>query len=415
MTVLVLHRGPLADSPYHRWLAAHDGPIVLLASARHLAPGERLPVEHEKYAHAEMFDDYDDCPEVERRAGELAVKFGCTHVVACAERDLERAARIRERLGLPGARPAVVTPYRDKWRMRRLAARAGVPVAAQALLTSGDALRAFVADHGLPVVVKPRRGAGSVGVRVLANAEDAEAMAAGPVTTTPEREPARLVETFVPGEMLHVDGVVLDGRIVTMWPFAYLFRLASFREDRGARLDLSLDPADPLTGRLLEFAERVLSALPRQRDHAFHIEVFHTPTGELVLCEAACRPPGAALRHVHRAMFGFDPAEATVRAELGLGGTGPAGRPAPRAMAGQLLIMKRPGRVRSLPHRVEEAAGVVWHRTNAAVGGVLSAPTASSDVLTATVVTGGDRAECEQRMRALGARILAQTEIEPGE
>ncbi|MEV7003112.1 NikS protein [Streptomyces sp. NPDC093982] len=415
MTVLVLHRGPLADSPYHRWLAAHDGPIVLLASARHLAPGERLPWNDEKYAHTEAFDDYDDRPEVERRAVELAVKFGCTHVVTCAERDLERAARIRERLDLPGARPGAVTPYRDKWLMRQVVARSGVPVAAQALLSSGDALRAFVAEHGLPVVVKPRRGAGSVGVRVLTDAGQVEAEASRPVATSADSEPAELVETFVAGEMLHVDGVVLDGRIVTMWPFAYLFRLASFREDRGARLDLSLDPADPLTGRLLDFAERVLAALPRHRDHAFHIEVFRTPEDELVLCEAACRPAGAALRQVHRAMYGFDPAEATVRAQLGLGGVPTAARLTPQAMAGQLLTMKRSGLVRRLPHRVADSAGVVWHRTNATVGGVLSAPTASSDVLTATVVTGADRAECELRMRTLGARILAETEIEPGD
>ncbi|MFC5215362.1 ATP-grasp domain-containing protein [Streptomyces coerulescens] len=417
MTVLVLHRGALADSPYHEWLAGYYGRIVLLASAGHLAPGETLPWEHEAYAHVEAFDDYDDHPDVERRALELAVKFGCGYVVACAERDLERAARIRAALDLPGARPAAVLPFRDKWEMKRVAARSGLPVAAQALLTGGGVLRDFVARHGLPVVVKPRRGAGSVGVRVLSEPAEAEAYDAAPVAAAADGEPAELVEAFVPGEMFHVDGLVLDGRIVTMWPFEYLFRLASFRVDRGSRLDLSLDPSDPLTARLLDFAERVLAALPRQRHHAFHIEVFRTPDDELVLCEAACRPPGAALRHVHRAMYGFDPAEAAVRAELALpaapGAALTGERLAPQAMAGQLLIMKRPGRVRRLAHGVAESSGVTWHRTNAEPGGLLTAPKASSDVLTATVVRAADRAGCESRMRALGARILAETEIVP--
>lgn len=419
MTVLVLQRGPLADSAYHEWLAAYDGRVVLVASAGHLAPGERLPLHHDKYAHAEAFDDYDDNPEVERRAVELAVKFDCGHVVACAERDLERAARIREALDLPGARPAAVTPYRDKWEMKRVAGAAGLPVAPQALLTGGGALRDFVAGHGLPVVVKPRRGAGSVGVRVLSEPAETEAFAAALPALAPGAEPAELVEAFVPGDMFHVDGVVLDGRIVTMWPFEYLFRLASFQVDRGSRLDLSLAPSDPLTARLLDFAERVLAALPRQRHHAFHIEVFRTPADELVLCEAACRPPGAALRHVHRAMFGFDPAEAAVRAELALppvpGAERTDGRLAPYAMAGELLTMKRPGRVRRLPYGVEGALGVTWHRTNAEPGGLLAAPKASSDVLTATVVSAPDRDTCERRMRTLGARILAETEIVPEE
>ncbi|MFE2531607.1 hypothetical protein [Streptomyces sp. NPDC059371] len=57
--VLVLHRGSLTANPYHRWLAGHDGGIVLLASREFLdRHGERLPSGDSRYLHAEALADY---------------------------------------------------------------------------------------------------------------------------------------------------------------------------------------------------------------------------------------------------------------------------------------------------------------------------------------------------------------------
>jgi hypothetical protein len=57
-----------------------------------------------------------------------------------------------------------------------------------------------------------------------------------------------------------------------------------------------------------------------------------------VLCEAACRADGADIRDVHRVLFGFDPAEAPIRRQLGLGKHElPTERMAPGGLAGQFL------------------------------------------------------------------------------
>ncbi|MGW7541089.1 NikS protein [Streptomyces sp. NPDC054770] len=427
MNVLVLHRGSLAANPYHEWLADHEGDIVLLASEEFLdRHGERLPADQPRYLHTEAVTGYDDDRELADRAAELARKYRVGHVIACQERDLERAAQLRRELGLPGPLPHDVAPFRDKWEMKRRARLAGLPVAEHTLLTSPDLLRAFARRHGLPVVVKPRRGAGSVGLRVLGNERDIGAFiasGAGAGSTW-------LAESFVPGGMCHIDGLVTGGEIRSMWPFQYLYTLASFREDRDARLDLPFDPGDPLGDRLLAFAHEVLRALcgplasgpgpvrgplAGPRDFAFHIEVFRTPQDELVLCEAACRAPGAALREVHRAMFGFDPAQAAVRAQLGLSPMveGPdSGRVPPGVLAGQMLLMKRPGTLRALPAGLDGFPGLVRQRTFVRPGGRMTAPTYSADVLADFVVSGPTRAECERRMRALDARFRDGLEID---
>ncbi|WP_344935157.1 hypothetical protein [Actinoplanes nipponensis] len=67
----------------------------------------------------------------------------------------------------------------------------------------------------------------------------------------------------------------------------------------------------------------------------------------------ASRPAGAKIREVFEALFAMNLGEYATRAQLGLPlpGLGAGAPPAPRTMAGQVLMMKRPGRVRSVRRR----------------------------------------------------------------
>ncbi|WP_331739352.1 ATP-grasp domain-containing protein (plasmid) [Streptomyces sp. NBC_00637] len=409
MTTLVLHRGSLRANPYERWLADREEKIVLLGSADQLALfDEELPAAA-PYLHCEVLPDYDTSPRVAERAAELIEEFGVTDIVACQEFDIERAAALRERYGLPGQRLDTALVYRDKWEMKRAAVRAGVAVADHALLRTAADLLSFADSHGLPVVVKPRRGALSVGVAVLRTRQELAEWLDATDLTGPGAEGEWLAETFVEGSMCHVDGTVLDGRIATLWPSQYLYALADFR-DRAGRVDIALDVADPLARRLTEFAERILAAFGGPEHFAFHIEVFHTTGDELVLCEAASRAGGAGVRDVQRALFGFDPMEYPVRRQLGL----PVvleGRGDPGRMAGQLLFTKRPGVLRALPDPATLPPGVLKYTTYAEVGERVAEASHSGDFLAAFVIGGADRAECEARIRAAEAWFTAGLDI----
>lgn len=414
MTVLVLHRGSLRANPYTEWFTGRDDDLVLLASSEQLElHGEELP-RGAPWVHAEALPDYDTSPRVHERAVELIGKYGVTDVVACQENDIERAASLRRRFGLPGQLPGTATPYRDKWAMKRAAGAAGIAVARHALVADAAGLRDFAAEHGLPVVVKPRRGAGSIGLSTLRTAEELRGWDPGGLPTAPSGEPAWLAEEYVAGEMHHVDGVVLDGAVVTLWPSHYRYVLADYR-DRGGRVDLPHDADSELGGRLAAFAEETLAALGGPEHFAFHIEVFRTPDDRLVLCEAACRAGGAGVRDVQREMFGFDPAAYPVRRQLGLP-VPVSGRRRPARFAGQLLFTKRPGtllawpRAADLPASVAEAVAVA-HRF-ARPGDVVPEAQHSGDFLAAFVVTGEDRARCAERIAAVEEWFLAGLAME---
>ena len=416
MSVLIIHRHPFEPFPYRAWLDSYDGPLVVLADASRFAPAaEEVPAGDQGFARLELLDSFADEDLVLRRALALAEEFGTTHVVAHHEADLHLAAAVRERLGLTGAWPADVTPFRDKLVMKRLASAAGVPVADHAPARTPEQVRDFAAGHGFPVVLKDRSGYSSMGLQILR--DDAELTAALARTYPPGATPDLIVEGFVPGRMCHVDGLVVNGRMVAGWASEYQYDLASFGTDHGPRIDLTLDAGDPLSVRLLELAGRAVAALKapdgRLDTHAFHAEVFHTPDDRLVLCEVACRPGGAKIREVAEVLFGFNLGDYTTRAQVGLplpllAGTLAGGAlPAPARMAGQLIMMKRPGPVRQLPQR-PRAPWVERFWLYAREHQVVAPASGSSDFLLAAVGSAPTRAECERRMRALGERLRSE-------
>lgn len=409
MSVLVLHhRGSLAGAPYDRWLDDYDGDVLLLASEQHLRlVGEELPAGSHGYRYLEAVPGYETGGAVEERALELARLHGLRHVVACQERDLERAAQLREILGLPGQTLDSVLPFRDKVLMKDAARAAGIPVAPYRAVECAVDLLAFADEHGFPLVLKPLDSAGSVDVRFLQSAGDLDAFLDGGFAPYGPHQPNLLVEAYVPGPMCHVDGLVVDGRVVFSWPSQYQFALADFRDDRGGRHDLTLDPDDPLTSRLLDLTDRTLDALPSPRHFAFHAEIFHTPDDRLVLCEIACRTGGAQNREVSRTLFGLDPTECWIRAQLGLPlPVEPGrGRLEPMSMAGQLSLGKRAGTVMAVPG----PPPFPWVRTARVFvrpGEAMAEPRYSSDLMASFVVAGPDQRTCRERLERLEAWFL---------
>ena len=70
-------------------------------------------------------------------------------------------AEVRDALDIEGLRTASARNFRDKDRMKAVLRAAGVPVARSALVHSAAELERFLADVGLPVIVKPPAGLGS--------------------------------------------------------------------------------------------------------------------------------------------------------------------------------------------------------------------------------------------------------------
>lgn len=139
-----------------------------------------------------------------------ATKIG--GVLSSSEYFVATAAELAARLGLPGPSADAVRACRNKAMQRWLLADAGVPVPAFAEV--GEVAEAIDAASrlGLPVVVKPAQGSGSVGVRLCASLEEvadhAGTLLAATVNERGLAAPSRvLVESYLKGQEFSVEVV----------------------------------------------------------------------------------------------------------------------------------------------------------------------------------------------------------------
>lgn len=135
-------------------------------------------------------------------------------VLAADDHGLALAARLRAALGLPGNPPEAVATLTDKLRFRQLQQAIGLPHPAFASVADDD-LEAAAAP-GFPLVVKARRLTGSRGVL---RADDIGQLAQAlqqvqRIQSRAQRDADELlVEAFIPGVEVALDGVLERGRL----------------------------------------------------------------------------------------------------------------------------------------------------------------------------------------------------------
>ncbi|MFF8830094.1 acetyl-CoA carboxylase biotin carboxylase subunit family protein [Streptomyces sp. NPDC015131] len=395
--VLIFAKTPYTKTPYDRWLAGSGIEPVVLTTTE-FAPG---------YAHlppgrVHAFDDYDTNQLVEKTALRLAREYAVEAVFARAEADVVRAAQLRELLGLPGQHTASALAFRDKVVMKDHLAGGPVDTPVYRRADSAYALVEFTAEHGYPVVVKPVSESGSLGARVIRDEADLDAYLARPWRGTSQ------VETFVEGQMYHVDGLVAGGEVVFVHPFRYVNDCLSFRDDDWVGC-LPLSPGDPAYDRLVKAAGAVLAELPTPPQTAFHAELWITPDDRVVFCEIASRTGGGMISAMVRHAFGVDLDKEWLYAECGLPST--LGDPVYRP-AGCLNIPPGKGVLEHLPTG-GEPDGVREMSFTGAVGREYQGGVKSGLYLVGYVIDGDTEDEVERRMRTVADWYSAHVRWRP--
>jgi biotin carboxylase len=154
--------------------------------------------------------DVDGLGEALRRARADAVTTTGSEVA------LKSAAAVAARASLPFyADPETVRRCQDKDVMRAAYVTAGLDVPAFARCSSVDEARAFARANGYPVVVKPSRGWGQRGVARVDRDDDlAREFEEARAQSASAGLPVAVVEAWVGGRELSVNGWIEDGRLV---------------------------------------------------------------------------------------------------------------------------------------------------------------------------------------------------------
>ncbi|MEY9873009.1 biotin carboxylase [Streptacidiphilus sp. MAP12-33] len=263
-------------------------------------------------AGVEIVDHTDDLVSVRKAVSALAEQFGPPQrIVALKEDDLLTAAILRDEWDCPGTRPEQALRFLDKLVMAGVVAARGLAVPAVAAVDSADAVRAFGAEHGWPVIVKPRIGSSSDGVSRLRGPSDADGV--------DYTERPMLAQVYNPHPIYHVDGVYQGGRLAAFRASRYVNDCLGFRT--GDYLG-SVEEDHPATVAAIgAAAERFLGTFDTD-PLVFHLELFVAPAvgtaaPACTFLEVGARVGGSEIPFLWREVYGYDLMAAALRLQLG--------------------------------------------------------------------------------------------------
>jgi len=395
MSVLILNHRPLDRRPVGRWLQ-EAGELVMVTTRAALAaspPAERAP-----FATIVPVDDYAS-GSVLRAAWRLARARDPDRVASSCELDLIRAAVVRHVRGLEGQQLDSALAYRDKLHMREAAFAGGLRVPGfRAVRTPAD-VRDFAEGSGFPVVVKPRLGTGTAGIKVVWSARDLKDQ--GVPAWPPRQDLGRLiVEEYLDAPMYHVDGISVGGGVVHCWPSRSSGGALQDIARCGPRAGVMLGADDPLRPVLQDFAVRVIAAFPSgNAGFGFNLEAWVPEGGEPVLCEVTSRAGTEVIAEAYQHGFGVNLFEESFRAQAGLPLrlTGQPGTP--RRYAHWVCFLTEDGTFTPPPDAGRPP--VAYFQADLEPGTHGRRARTITDVAARAVVEGASAGEAEDRLREL--------------
>ncbi|MBK9032301.1 MAG: ATP-grasp domain-containing protein [Myxococcales bacterium] len=309
------------------------------------------------YADVVVVDDGLDTAQLLAAARTLARRHGPLHRVLGILEPLQvQLAEVRTALGVAGPTPATADLFRDKARMKDELRRHDLPCARHALIRTWADAEAFVAQVGLPLVLKPQAGMGCKSTWRISSADELraalKALHAGP------DHPA-LAEEFLRGREYSFETITIGGQVVFQSCSRYYPTPLEVMETPWIQwavvLPRDIDGPEFADARAL--GVQTVAALGLDTGMT-HMEWFRRDDGTLAIGEIAARPPGAHIVLANGYAHDADLYRAWARAVVDEAFDGPW----PRRYAVGVAYLRGVGRgrVRAV-HGVDRANQLVGH------------------------------------------------------
>lgn len=230
----------------------------------------------------------------------------------CSETAVPVVAGIAARLNLPGIGDETARRATNKNAMRAALKAAGVRAPPSREVADLEDARDFIAEHGLPVVIKPSDGSGQKATVLLQDTEQlaprvAEALALG-------GDGRAIIEGFVPGLEINVTAVVREGEPCFT---SFSDRITAPLPHFGIALR-HVSPPDLTPAGLAEVeavARRAIQAIGLREGIAYPQILFDGTRAWLI--EIAARIPGGFMAEVALYRSGIDLVEVAILQALG--------------------------------------------------------------------------------------------------
>lgn len=140
----------------------------------------------------------------------LARREQIDRIVALDDFDVEKAARLREHMRIPGMGDTTARYFRDKLAMRMRAEEEGINVPPFVHVLNYNKIEKYLSEVEPPYVLKPRMQAGAIGIKKINNASELWKN----LEILGDRQSYFLLEKFIPGSIYHVDSIIINKEVL---------------------------------------------------------------------------------------------------------------------------------------------------------------------------------------------------------
>ncbi|EPR69777.1 hypothetical protein ADIWIN_4052 [Winogradskyella psychrotolerans RS-3] len=222
--------------------------------------------------------------------------------VALDDFDVEKVALLREHFRMPGMGRTTAHYFRDKLAMRMKALEEGVNVPEFTDLFNNDSINDYADRVSPPWLIKPRMEASATGIKKIQCKDELWQV----INDLGDERDNYLVEKFAPGDVYHVDGLNVDGKVVFARVSKYLDTPFEVAHGGGIFRSASSKIGSKEEKGLQKMNASVMKAFGMQFG-ASHTEFIQSKaTGELFFLETSSRVGGANLAEMVEAASGVN-------------------------------------------------------------------------------------------------------------
>lgn len=282
MRILIFSNSPYDNVPYNDWLINKQIVLFYIVDEKVIDSYNQIP-------NVISFPDYITTLMTELEAHKIVREKNINKIISRGEKDVLRASKIRDIFELEGMTFSESLYFRDKRLMKNKAETASIPIADYKVCFDALDIYEFSEIYKFPIIIKPILESGSTGVKLLKSKQNFyEELKAYNTSNFP-----LLAENYIEGKLYHIDTLVLHDEYIFSSVSEYTEAPLHFTKVpfRGSFTILSGE----LKERLEIFTKEVIAAFPKVEHAAYHTEIFVTKLNDLILCEIACRMPGARI------------------------------------------------------------------------------------------------------------------------
>ncbi|MBL8060132.1 MAG: ATP-grasp domain-containing protein [Chthonomonas sp.] len=231
----------------------------------------------------------------------LAREVKIDRIVALDDFDVEKAALLREHLRVPGMGDTTARNFRDKLAMRGRAKDAGIPVPEFSGVFNDEEVNEYITTVPGPWVLKPRFQANAIGIKKCATGEDVWRELDG----LGDNRSQFLIERFIPGEICHVDSIVVNEKVI--FACASQYGTPPMEVFHGGRVftTRTVVPGSDLEKKLFAVNQQIMKGLGLKYGVS-HSEYIVSESGEVFFLETSARVGGAHIAELVEAATGIN-------------------------------------------------------------------------------------------------------------